>query len=143
MPSLSERAEAAQAFVPERERALVDDPEILRVRRVALALRARGLDDAPLPEGPRPSGADPRARAVRRMASSAAADNGYRVQLVDLAALHAGLYLEAVHALYAIEARTLGRFEALARAILDQRQLLQARQGQEEITLLGVTGDDA
>jgi hypothetical protein len=43
------------------------------------------------------------------MSNAAAVDDGYRVQLLDLAALHGGLYRQAVDALYALEVRTLGR----------------------------------
>ncbi len=70
---------------------------------------------------------DLNARAVERLATTASQDDAYRVQLLDLAALHGSLYLEAVNMLYAIEARSLGRFEALARLVLDQRQPAQAR----------------
>jgi len=67
------------------------------------------------------------AKAVERMSKAAAEDDGYRVQLLDLAALHGGPYEQAVHALYAIEVRTLGRYEAEARHQLDRRQITETR----------------
>jgi hypothetical protein len=75
---------------------------------------------------------DPDVRAVERMSRAAAEDDGYRVQLLDLAALHGGRFEQAVRAIYAIEVRTLGRFEALARLVLDQRQIMQTRQRDAE-----------
>jgi hypothetical protein len=75
---------------------------------------------------------DPDDRAVERMSTAAVADDGYRVQLIDLAALHGGLYLKAVDALYAVEVRTLGRWEAEARHQLDLRQLTETRQRDAE-----------
>ena len=71
---------------------------------------------------------DPDGRAVERMSTAAAEDDGYRVQLLDLAALHGGLCEKAVSALYAIEVRSLGRYEAEARHLLDQRQVTETRQ---------------
>jgi hypothetical protein len=67
------------------------------------------------------------ARAVERLSTAAAKDDGHRVQLLDLAALHGGLYERSVNALYAIEVRTLGRWEAEARHLLDQRQIAETR----------------
>src|SRR5262245_6224126 len=46
-------------------------------------------------------------RAVERMRNAAAQDDGYRVQLVDLAALHGGPYRRAVDALYWLEVGSL------------------------------------
>jgi hypothetical protein len=145
VPSLHERAEAAGRFLAERERALVDDPDIQALRRSGSLIEAAGFEQPSWPEPEPPARDDRAARAVWRMSSSAASDDGYRVQLLDLAALHGGLFLEAVNALYAIEARSLGRSEAFVRCVLDQRQILQtrARERGEELTLVGVTGDDA
>lgn len=61
------------------------------------------------------------------MSTVAAQDDGYRVQLIDLAALHGGLYLRAVNTLFEIEVRTLGHWEAEARRLLDRRQLSETR----------------
>jgi hypothetical protein len=65
-------------------------------------------------------------RAVERMSNAAAADDGYRVQLIDLAALHGELYLRAVKTLFRIEVR-LGHWEAEARRLLDLQQLDETR----------------
>ena len=70
---------------------------------------------------------DPDARALERMSTAAAQDDKYRVQLLDLAALHGGLFEKAVNALYALEVRTLGRWEAEARHQLDLRQIAETR----------------
>jgi hypothetical protein len=82
--------------------------------------------------------------AVQRLARSAAEDEGYRAVLLDLAREQGGIYAEAARAIYSVELRTLGRWEALARLVVDQRALMhtRAREG-EEITLVGVTGDSA
>lgn len=70
-------------------------------------------------------------QAVRVLAHNAAADDSYRTVLIHLAAEHGGMYLEAVKALYPIELRTLGRWEALARLVLDQGRLAEARTGRD------------
>lgn len=116
----------------EREEALRIDPEVLAVRRSAAMVagstfaRLYGplLEAEPLPE-PAPDDRD--GQAVRRMALAAAGDDGYRRQLVELAALHGALFREAVDAVYEIEVRTLGRFEAEARHHLDLRHLAETR----------------
>jgi hypothetical protein len=127
---VSERAERAGAYVAVRERALVEDPDLLAIRRTAGTVRAspllrleQSLHDA----GLEALVFDDDDRAVGRMVNAAAADDGYRVQLLDLAALHGGLYERAVDALYLHEARSLGRWEALARHRLDRRQLIETR----------------
>jgi hypothetical protein len=127
---VSERAEQAGAYVAVRERALVEDPDLLAIRRTAGTVRAsallrreQSLHDAKLEA----LVFDDDDRVVERMVSAASADDSYRVQLVDLAALHGGLYERAVDALYLHEARSLGRWEALARHRLDRRQLMETR----------------
>jgi hypothetical protein len=127
---VSERAEAAGAYVAARAQALQDDPEIAAIRSTAgtvkaspLLRREQSLHDAKLEA----LMFDDDDRAVERMVNAAAADDGYRVQLLDLAALHGGLYERAVDALYLHEARSLGRWEALARHRLDRRQLVETR----------------
>jgi hypothetical protein len=122
--TLTERAERAGRFLPLREQALADDTDLLAIRFTAQHVQA---DEQHEPLVFDPDDLD--ARAVERMATEASKDDGYRVQLLDLAALHGSVYLRAANALYAVEARTLGRFEALARLVLDQRQLAQARAG--------------
>jgi hypothetical protein len=121
--TLTERAERAGRFLPLREQALKDDPDLLAIRFTAQHVRA----DDELPEPLMFDPDDLNARAVERMTIEASEDNAYRVQLLDLAGLHGGVYLQAANALYAIEARTLGRFEALARCVLDRRQLSATR----------------
>jgi len=131
---VSERAERAGAYVAVRERALVEDPDLLAIRRTAgtvkaspLLRREQSLHDANLQAlvfDPK----DDDDRAVERMVNAAAADDGYRVQLLDLAALHGGLFERAVDALYLHEARSLGPWEALARHRLDRRQLDETRE---------------
>jgi hypothetical protein len=72
---------------------------------------------------------DPRdadGRALERMVNAAAADDMYRVQLLDLAALHGGLYERAVDALYLHEA-LVGTLGGAARHRLDRRQLDETR----------------
>jgi hypothetical protein len=129
------RADKAGALKTLRDEALRNDPEILAIRHTAaqvesspLLSQQQGLLDAELGSLPEFDRDDPDARAVERMSTAAVQDDAYRVQLLDLAALH----LEAVNALYAIEVRTLGRFEALARLLLDQRQLIETRRRDAE-----------
>jgi hypothetical protein len=133
------RADKAGALKTLRDEALRNDPEILAIRHTAaqvesspLLSQQQGLLDAELGSLPEFDRDDPDARAVERMSTAAVQDDAYRVQLLDLAALHGDLYLEAVNALYAIEVRTLGRFEALARLLLDQRQLIETRRRDAE-----------
>jgi hypothetical protein len=49
-----------------------------------------------------------------------------------LAALHDGLYHQAVNALYALEVRSLGRWEAEARHQLDLGQITETRRRDTE-----------
>jgi hypothetical protein len=121
--TLAERAERAGTFVSLRGQALVDDPDILAIRYTAEHVQADDELREPLVFDPD----DLDARAVERMVTVASEDDGYRVQLLDLAALHGGVYLQAVNMLYEAEARSLGRFEALARCVLDRRQLSSTR----------------
>jgi hypothetical protein len=128
-----ERAEAAGTYVAARERALQNDPEITAIRSTAgtvgasaLLRREQRLHDHELEALVfDPKDADD--RPVERMVNAAAASDSYRVQLLDLAALHGGLFERAVDALYLHEARSLGRWEALARHRLDRRQLIETR----------------
>jgi hypothetical protein len=145
--SVFERAEQAGAYLALRAEALRSDPSVLAIRHTASEIEAstllswlqQALDaDVTEPEFDRK---DRDARAIRRMSEAAAENEGYRVQLLDLAALHGGLYREAVDALYAIDARTLGRWEALARHLLDQRQIVETRARDRGIVLTGETGD--
>jgi hypothetical protein len=135
---LENRAALAGAFKGLRERALAEDPDLLAIKHTAERVQASKLVswyqqqlDADV-EALVFDRDDPDARAVERMSTAAAEDIGYRVQLVDLAALLGGLYLEAVRALYAIEVRTVGRWEALTRLVLDQRQLMETRRRDAE-----------
>jgi hypothetical protein len=130
---VAERAEAAGAYVAMRARALQDDPEIAAIRSTAERVEAstllreeQSLHDAQL-QAPVFDPADADDRAVERMLNGAVASDMYRVQLLDLAALHGGLFQRAVDALYLHEARSLGRWEALARHRLDRRQLTETR----------------
>lgn len=133
-----ERADMAAAYRALRLEALRSDPSVLAIFRTGSAVESSRLLswqqsqlDAEMelltfdPD-------DPDDRAVERMSTAAVADDGYRVQLIDLAALHGGLYLKAVDALYAVEVRTLGRWEAEARHQLDLRQLTETRQRDAE-----------
>jgi hypothetical protein len=131
--SVFERADRAGAYRALRLEALRSDPSVLAIFRTQRQVQASTLlswlqsqadaEVEPLNFDPD----DPDDRAVERMSTAAAADDGYRVQLIDLAALHGGLYRRAVNALYKIEVRTLGRYEAEARHLLDRRQLSETR----------------
>jgi hypothetical protein len=57
------------------------------------------------------------------LSSTAAQDDGYRVQLIDLAARRGGVYKQSLDRVYELEKQTLGHSEALARLALDHRQL--------------------
>jgi len=133
-----ERAEQAGTYVAVRQRALVDDPAIAAIRRTASAVmssvplsRQQHRFDADL-QAPVFDPEDADDRAVERMVNAAVASDSYRVQLIDLAALHGGLFARAVDALYLHEARSLGRWEALARHRLDRRQLDETRERDAE-----------
>jgi hypothetical protein len=131
--SVFERADMAGAYRALRLEALRSDPSVLAIFRTQrqveastlLSWQQRLLDGEMEPLTFDPD--DPDDRAVERMSTAAAQDDGYRVQLIDLAALHGGLYLKAVDALYAVEVRMLGRWEAEARHQLDRRQLSETR----------------
>jgi hypothetical protein len=136
------RAEEAGAYLALRTEALRSHPSVLASRHTErtvmgstlLAWQQRQLDTergAP-PELDRD---DPDARALERMSNAAAADDGYRVQLLDLAALHGGLYRKAVDALYALEVRSLGRYEAEARHHLDLEQITETRRRDAEVEI--------
>jgi hypothetical protein len=143
--SVFERAEEAGAYVALRAEALRSDPSVLAIRHTAETTDRRladlGLQLAPPTPPEQPDLTDPDVRAIERMSTAAVADDNYRVQLIDLAALHGGLFLRAVDAIYPIEAQALGRFEALARRVLDRQQLDETRAKDAGITLQGVTGD--
>jgi hypothetical protein len=136
--SVFERVDQAGAGQALRLEALRSDPSVLAISRTAAVVEA----STRLQWQQRQLEADAEAfvfdhddaddRAVERMSTAAAQDDGYRVQLLDLAALHGGLYLRAVFALYAVEVRTLGRWEAEARHQLDLRQLTETRQRDAE-----------
>jgi hypothetical protein len=145
--SVFERADMAGAYLALRLEALRSDPSVLAIFRTAEQVEAsrlvshqqRMLDaDVAWPE---PDMDDPDARAVRRVSEAAAADDAYRVQLLDLAAMHGGLYRKAVDALYDLEARSLGRWEAFARHVLDQRQIIETRRRDAEASSFGGKGD--
>jgi hypothetical protein len=72
--------------------------------------------------------------AVQRLAWNAASDDDYRDVLIALAAEHGGMYREAVDAIYGVELRTLGRWQAFACRIVDlhQLQLLEAESRRAE-----------
>jgi hypothetical protein len=69
---------------------------------------------------------------VQRISTTASSDDGYRVQLIDHAAGQGGVYREALDRVYEIEKQKLGRFEALARLVLDQRQLSETQRRDAE-----------
>jgi hypothetical protein len=114
------RADMAGAYLALRLEGLRSDPSVLAIRHTAakvesstlLSWQQRQLDAEM--EALVFDADDLDARAVERMSSAAFQDDAYRVQLLDLAALHGGLYRKAVDALYKVEVRTLGRFEAEA-----------------------------
>jgi hypothetical protein len=136
--SVFERADMAGSYLALRLEALRSDPSVLAIRRTASVVEAskqlsrqqRLLDSdvEALVFDP----ADPDARAVERMSTAAAGSDGYRVQLIDLAALHGGLFEQAVDALYAVEVRSLGRWEAEARHHLDLKQITETRRRDAE-----------
>jgi len=134
-----ERADMAGAYVALRTEALRNDPSVLAARYTAAKVESsrslswqQGLLDTEL-EALVFDPDDPDARAVERMSSAASADDAYRVQLLDLAALHGGLYEEAVNKLYAVEVRSLGRYEAEARHMLDLWQIAETRKRDAEV----------
>lgn len=123
-PDRLRRAELAGEYVAVRDEALRSDPDLLAIRSAAEQARTAGLDAPPRPDGAqqgkRKPGQEPtRAEIVQTLATNASTDSGYRVQLISLAALHGGIYQEGMNAIYELEAETLGRFEALARLVLD------------------------
>jgi hypothetical protein len=136
--SVFERADQAGAYRALRLEALKSDPGLLAIMRTQAVVEA----SARLLWLQRQTDAETEAivfdrddaddRAVERMSTAAAADDAYRVQLLDLAALHGGLYLRAVDALYAVEVQSLGRWEAEARHQLDLRQLTETRRRDAE-----------
>jgi hypothetical protein len=69
---------------------------------------------------------------VQRISTAAADDDGYRVQLIDLAVVRGGVYREALGRLYGVEAEKLGRWEAAARLLLEYRQLAETQQRDAE-----------
>jgi hypothetical protein len=105
------------------------------------ALRERGLEpaeaeiaaiasllDEPSVPDPEPAGEfSKQEQIVERVASAASDDDGYRVQLIDLAASHGGIYREALDRVYELQREALGRCEAMARLLLDYRQLVETQ----------------
>jgi len=129
-----ERAERAGKFRPLREQALrpdSPDPEIAALRYTAALAAEHGLEPKPRPkQGTKKKQAEKLSRheqIVQRISATASEDDGYRVQLIDHAARQGGVYREALDRVYEIEKQTLGRFEALARLVLDQRQLSETQ----------------
>jgi hypothetical protein len=132
--SVFARADRAGAYQALRLEALRSHPSVLALRNSAALSRSsvnwsqrKAWADAetePLQFDPE----DPDDRAVERMSTAAASDDGYRVQLLDLAALHGGLHERAVNALYRIEVRSLDHWEAEARRLLDWQQIRETRQ---------------
>jgi hypothetical protein len=124
-----ERAEEAGKFRPLREQALrpdSPDPEIAVLRYTAALAAERGLEPKPKRTKPEPKGKPKLSRheqIVQRISTTASEDDGYRVQLISHAARQGGVYREALDRVYEIEKQTLGPFEALARLLLDYRQL--------------------
>jgi hypothetical protein len=136
-----ERAEQAGSFRPLREEVLrLDSPdsEIAAIRYAASRVATLGLEqpsyEKPEPEEPKhKTDKLPRhEQIVERISAAACEDDGYRVQLIDLAALRGGVYRQALDRLYAIEVQTLGHWEALARLLLDYRQLAETKQRDAE-----------
>jgi hypothetical protein len=129
----------AGAYLALRLEALRSDPSVLAIRHTGSAVqssrsvwaRAQHRRDVKA-EPPGLDRNDPDADTVERVAKAAAKDDGFRVQLLDLAALHGGLYEKAVNRLYAIEIRTLGRWHAEARNLLDRRQIAETRKRDAE-----------
>jgi len=113
-----------------RTEALRNDPSVLAFRHTAEVMGPRQL--APDAGELVVDRDDLDAKAVERMSTAAASDDAYRVQLLDLAALHGGLYREAVDALFAIEVRSIGGWEAEARHHLDLRQITETRKRDKE-----------
>jgi hypothetical protein len=131
--SVFERADKAGAYLALRLEALRNDPSVMairytqdRVESSKILSRQQRMLDSDI-EAMVFDRDDPDARALERMSTAAAQDDKYRVQLLDLAALHGGLFEKAVSALYALEVRTLGRWEAEARHQLDLRQIAETR----------------
>jgi hypothetical protein len=136
-----QRAEQAGKFRPLREEALrLDSPdsEVSALRHVASRVATLGLEQ---PSYERPEPEEPKGKTdrlprheqiVERISAAACEDDGYRVQLVDLAAVRGGVYRQALDRLYAIEVQTLGRWEAFARLLLDYRQLDETKQRDAE-----------
>jgi len=131
--SVFERADKAGAYLALRLEALRNDPSVMairytqdRVESSKILSRQQRMLDSDI-EAIVFDRDDPDARALERMSTAAAQDDKYRVQLLDLAALHGGLFEKAVSALYALEVRTLGRWEAEARHQLDLRQIAETR----------------
>jgi len=127
-----ERAEQAGKFRPLREQALhpdSPDSEIAALRRVASRVATLGLDveKPPKSERKQTEKLSRPEQIVARMSAAATQDDGYRVQLIDLAAVRGGIYRQALDRLYGIEKETLGRWEALARLLLDSRQLVETQ----------------
>jgi hypothetical protein len=131
--SVFERADKAGAYLALRLEALRNDPSVMairytqdRVESSKILSRQQRMLDSDI-EAMVFDRDDPDARALERMSTAAAQDDKYRVQLLDLAALHGGLFEKVVSALYALEVRTLGRWEAEARHQLDLRQIAETR----------------
>jgi len=133
-----ERAEQAGKYRPIREQALdpdSPDPQIAALRYTASLAAERGLEPRPKRKRKPTKAAlkkeaatlSRREKIVRRISSAATEDDGYRVQLIDMAAQRGGVYRESLDRVYAIETETLGRWEALARWILDHRQLAETQ----------------
>jgi hypothetical protein len=99
--SVSERADSAGAFTALRAEALRSDPSLQAVRFSGAQAASSPLGsslqrqlDAELGAPPEPDLCDPDVRAVLRMSTEAAKNDAYRVQLIDLAALHGELFLQ-------------------------------------------------
>jgi hypothetical protein len=132
-----ERAGQAGKFRPLREEALrpdSPDPEIEALRYTAVLATEHGLEPKPVkkPEPKAKPKLSRREQIVQRISTTASEDDGYRVQLIDHAARQGGVYREALDRVYEIEKQTLGRFEALARLVLDHRQLSETQKRDAE-----------
>jgi hypothetical protein len=135
-----ERAEQAGKYKPLREEALrpdSPDPEIAALRYTAALAAEHGLEPKPArkPKKQEPKGKPKLSRheqIVQRISSTASEDDGYRVQLIDHAARQGGVYKESLDRVYEIEKESLGRFEALARLVLDHRQLSETQKRDAE-----------